>query len=63
MTDLTGNRSAPILRTRFVNEFFGPCYDNLEKLSLSMHELGFIYAVFAIGESLHSFRATLLVAF
>lgn len=41
---------APVLRTRFVSEFFAPCYADTDNPPITAHELAFVYAVFGLGE-------------
>ncbi|PVF92901.1 hypothetical protein CPB86DRAFT_716551 [Serendipita vermifera] len=40
---------APVPRSRLIKEIFIPCYDNLPNLSISYHDLAFLWGVLALG--------------
>jgi hypothetical protein len=41
--------TCPVTRRPFIEEYFVPCYESLGNPVITMHALGFVYGVFAIG--------------
>lgn len=39
----------PIRRTRLINEFFVPCYENVQDPPISPHGVALLYAIFGLG--------------
>jgi len=41
--------TCPVTRRPFVEEYFVPCYESLGNPTITMHALGFVYGVLAVG--------------